>query len=208
MPATSIATEEGGLDRSSSTSSSSVHNTSHCKHYQVQNTFLLKVYGPNNCMVLDPLPPHPHIPNPFCALLAGWGLAGSGQQSKLSRLRSSPNFKCTLRPHPFYRGALFVLVLGEAGGKMKMRMKMKMKFKIKIKMRMANPNLKTMEWLLSSSSRNGCSRAISLGGGFSFASDKPCSMHCSSKLIFAASTTIEPFTLQESACSLVAPSHM
>ena len=75
----------------------------HYKHYlvQVQNTFPLKVYGPNNCMVLGPLPPHPHIPNPFCALLAGWGLAGSGQQSKLSRLRSSPNFKCTLRPHPF-----------------------------------------------------------------------------------------------------------
>ena len=100
----------------------------HYKHYlvQVQDTFPLKVYGPNNCMVLGPLPPHPHIPNPFCALLAGWGLAGSGQQSKLSRLRSSPNFKCTLRPHPFYRGALFVLALREAGDKMKMRMKMKM----------------------------------------------------------------------------------
>ena len=59
----------------------------HYKHYlvQVQDTFPLKVYGPNNCMVLGPLPPHPHIPNPFCALLAGWGLAGSGQQSRLCR---------------------------------------------------------------------------------------------------------------------------
>ena len=84
--------------------------------------------------------------------------------------------------------------------KMRMEMKIKMKMEMKTKMRMANPNLKTMEWPLSDSSR-------SLGGGFSFASDKPSSMHCSSELIFAASTTIEPFTLQESACSLVAPSH-
>ena len=113
-------------------------------------------------MVLGPLPPHPHIPNPFCALLAGWGLPGCGQQSKLSRLRSSPNFKCTLHAHPFYRSArpdLCGFVLREAGGKMKMKM--------------PNPNLKTMEWPLSSSSRNGCSQPISLGGGFSFASDKP-----------------------------------
>ena len=69
----------------------------------------------------------------------------SGQQSKLSRLGSNPNFKCTLRLIPSIEAPGHFCSEGRFCGK------------LDLKMKMANPNLKTMEWPLSRSSRNGCS---------------------------------------------------